>query len=98
MLTPLAVAELMRGTGCYNLALSIIATAQGIVALLSGLAAGLPVDYFGYDAAFPTSAAVALPALAVPVLASPETSEKAHRSPARASVRSYDCEHRTTCP
>ena len=42
----------MRGTGRYNLALGAIATAQGIGASLSGLAAGEIVDHFGYSAAF----------------------------------------------
>ena len=55
----------MRGTGHYNLALGIVATAQGIGASLSGLEAGLIVDHFGYNAAFATSAAVGLAALAV---------------------------------
>ena len=65
VLTPLVVADLMRGIGRYNLALGGVATAQSVGASLSGLAAGLIVDRFGYDAAFATSAAVALSALAV---------------------------------
>jgi MFS family permease len=63
VLTPLIVADLTRGTGRYNLALGAIATAQGIGASLSGLAAGLIVDHFGYDAAFATSAGFAVLAL-----------------------------------
>jgi MFS family permease len=73
VLTPLVVADLMRGTGRYNLALGAVATAQGVGASLSGLAAGVIVDRFGYDAAFATSAAVALSALAVLGFALPET-------------------------
>ena len=73
VLTPLVVADLMRGTGRYNLALGGVATAQGVGASLSGLAVGLIVDHFGYDAAFATSAAVALSALAVLGFALPET-------------------------
>jgi MFS family permease len=72
VLTPLVVADLMSGTGRYTLALGVVATAQGIGASLSGLAAGLIVDRFGYDAAFATSAAVALLALAVLGLALPD--------------------------
>jgi MFS family permease len=77
-LTPLVVADIMRGTGRYNLALGAIATAQGIGASLSGLAAGVVVDHFGYTAAFlalGTAAAVALIAFAVgmPETAEPET-------------------------
>jgi MFS family permease len=44
-LTPLVVADLMRGTGCYNLSLGAVASTQGIGASLSALAAGLIVDY-----------------------------------------------------
>jgi hypothetical protein len=51
VLTPLVVADLMRGTGHYNLALGFVATAQGIGASLSGLEAGLIVDHFSYNAA-----------------------------------------------
>jgi MFS family permease len=83
VLTPLVVADLMRGTGRYNLALGGVATAQGVGASLSGLAAGLIVDRFGYDAAFATSAAVVLSALAVLGFALPETGP---RSETRASL------------
>jgi MFS family permease len=65
VLAPLVVADLMRGTGRYNLALGVVATAQGVGASLSGLAAGLAVDHFGYDAAFAMSAGMASLALAV---------------------------------
>ena len=73
VLTPLVVADLMSGTGRYNLALGAVATAQGIGASLSGLAAGLIVDHFGYGAAFATSAGVALLALTVLGFAMSET-------------------------
>ncbi len=39
-LTPLVIADIMRGTGRYNLAQGAIATVQGIGASLSGLAVG----------------------------------------------------------
>ncbi len=73
VLTPLVVADVMSGTGRYNFALGVVATAQGIGASLSGLAAGLVVDHFGCDAAFVIAAAVAFLALAVLGLAMPET-------------------------
>ena len=57
----------------YNLALGAIATMQGIGASLSGLAAGVIVDHFGYSAAFLTLGAVARVALAVFALGMPET-------------------------
>jgi MFS family permease len=52
-----------------------IATAQGIGASLSGLAAGVIVDHFGYSAAFLAAGAVAAVALAVFALRMPETAE-----------------------
>jgi MFS family permease len=75
-LTPLVVADIMRGTGRYNLALGAIATMLGIGASLSGLAAGAIVDHFGYNAAFLTLGAVALVALIVFALEMPETAER----------------------
>jgi len=70
------IADIMRGTGRYNLALGAIATAQGIGASLSGLAAGEIVDHFGYSAAFLALAAAAAAALTVFVLAMPETTDR----------------------
>lgn len=74
-LTPLVIADIMRGTGRYNLAQGGIATVQGIGASLSGLAAGMIVDHFGYSAAFLAAGAVAAVALAVFALLMPETAE-----------------------
>ena len=51
-LTPLVIADIMRGTGRYNLAQGAIATMVGIGASLSGLATGEVVDHLGYSAAF----------------------------------------------
>ena len=73
VLTPLVVADLMAGTGRYNFALGVVATAHGIGASLSGLAAGLTVDHFGYNVAFVIAAAVAFLALIVLYLSVPET-------------------------
>jgi MFS family permease len=53
-LAPLVIADIMCGTGRYNLAQGAITTVQGIGASLSGLAAGEIVDHFGYSAAFLT--------------------------------------------
>jgi MFS family permease len=74
-LTPLVIADIMRGTGRYNLAQGAIATAQGIGASSSGLAAGIIVDHFGYSAAFLAAGAAAAVALAVFALWMPETAE-----------------------
>jgi MFS family permease len=74
-LTPLVIADIMRGTGRYNLAQGAIATVQGIGAASSGLAAGVLVDHFGYSAAFLAAGAVAFVALVVFALRMPETAE-----------------------
>ena len=75
-LTPLLVADLMGGTGRYNVALGTVATMQGIGAATSGLIAGEIVDHFGYSAAFLTSGAAAAVALAALAFAMPETAER----------------------
>jgi MFS family permease len=58
-LFPLIVADLMGGTGRFNVALGAVMTAQGIGASLSTMLAGLIVVEAGYSAAFLTLAAVA---------------------------------------
>jgi MFS family permease len=80
-LTPLVIADIMRGTGRYNLAQGAVATVQGIGASLSGLAAGVIVDQIGYSAAFLASGAAAVVALAVFALRMPETAEPYTISP-----------------
>jgi hypothetical protein len=74
-LTPLVVADIMRGTGRYNLALGAIGTMVGIGASLSGLGAGVIVDHFGYSATFLTLGAAAFVAVIVFALWMPETAE-----------------------
>ena len=72
-LTPLVVADLMRGTGRYNLALGAVATVQGVGASLSGLAAGIVVDHFGYSPTFLAAGGAASVALGVCLFLMPET-------------------------
>jgi MFS family permease len=72
-LTPLLLADLMRGTGRYNLAQGAVGTVQGIGASSSGLVAGIIVDHLGYSAAFLTAGGVASVALTLLVIAMPET-------------------------
>jgi len=82
-LSPLVIADIMRGTGRYNLALGAIATVQGIGASVSGLVAGAIVDHFGYSPAFLALAAVAAIAFALLAIAMPETAlpnSEAHQS------------------
>jgi MFS family permease len=85
VLTPLVVADLMRGAGHYNLALGAVGSVQGIGASSSGLAAGLIVDHFGYNAAFLIAAGVACAALLVLAAAMPETADA--RRPTRVTFR-----------
>jgi MFS family permease len=79
-ITPLIIADLMRGTGRFNLAQGAVATVQGIGASLSGLVAGIIVDHFGYSAAFLTCGAAACGALVALFLAMPETAPRLSQS------------------
>ena len=72
-ITPLVLADLMRGTGRYNVAQGVVATVQGIGASTSGLVAGLIVDHFGYSAAFLEAAVAAGTAFGALSLLMPET-------------------------
>jgi MFS family permease len=72
-LFPLIVADLMEGTGRFNVALGAVMTAQGIGASLSTALAGLIVVKANYSAAFLTLAAVAGAGLTLFWLAMPET-------------------------
>jgi MFS family permease len=70
---PIVVADLMRGTGRFNVAQGAVITAQGIGAALSTTLAGAVVVYAGYSAAFLTLAAVAAGGLLLFFFAMPET-------------------------
>ena len=72
-LFPLVVADLMRGTGRFNIAQGAIATAQGIGAALSTTVAGFIVTRASYSAAFVFLACVSAFGLAVAKLFLPET-------------------------
>jgi len=75
-LAPLVIADVMRGTGRFNLAQGLVATMQGIGASTSGLIAGEIVDHAGYSAAFLSLGAVAAIAVTVFALAMPETAPR----------------------
>jgi MFS family permease len=75
-LTPLVIADIMRGTGRYNLAQGAVATLQGIGASLSGLIAGVIVDHYGYSATFLALGAVAAVAVIVFAIGMPETANR----------------------
>jgi MFS family permease len=72
-LFPLIVADLMEGTGRFNIAQGAITTAQGIGAALSTTLAGFVVVRAGYSAAFLVLAAIAGAGLLLFWLAMPET-------------------------
>ncbi len=69
----LIAADLMRGTGRFNLAQGLTALATGVGAALSNVTAGFAVQWFGYSAGFLYLAAIALAALAFFALLMPET-------------------------
>jgi MFS family permease len=72
-LTPLVIADIMHGTGRYNLAQGAVATTQGIGASVSALAAGVVVDHFGYSVSFLALGAAAAIAFLVFFAFMPET-------------------------
>jgi MFS family permease len=72
-LTPLVIADVMRGTGRYNVAQGAVASALAAGASLSGLCAGAVVDRYGYDAGFVALGVVATAALCLFALGMPET-------------------------
>ena len=67
------VADLMRGTGRFNVAQGAVITAQGIGAALSTSVAGFVVAHAGYSAALLTLAGVASIGLALYFFVMPET-------------------------
>jgi MFS family permease len=73
---PIVVADLMRGTGRFNVAQGAIITAQGVGAALSTTLAGLLVVHAGYSAAFVTLGGVAAIGAAVLLLAMPDTRDR----------------------
>lgn len=73
---PIIVADLMRGTGRFNVAQGAIVTAQGIGAALSTAVAGFAVVHLGYSAAFVLLGAIAALGAVLCWLAMPETREK----------------------
>jgi MFS family permease len=70
---PLIVADIMRGTGRFNLGLGIVGSAVGVGAALSTTLAGYAIDHFGSSAAFFALASLAVCGLALVWLLLPET-------------------------
>lgn len=72
-LFPVIVADLTRGTGRFGVAQGAIITVQGVGAALSTTLAGIIIVKLGYSAAFLTLAGIAAIALALCLIALPET-------------------------
>ncbi len=73
VISVIIAADLMRGTGRFNLAQGLVALAVGAGAGLSSLVSGLVVQGFGYPAGFLTLAAIAACALVFFLVMMPET-------------------------
>ena len=73
VMTPLVIADLMRGTGRYNLAQGFAGTATGLGGALSTGTSGYIAGHFGYATAFIGLAFVALIGVAVLYFFLPET-------------------------
>ena len=75
-LIPLVLADVMRGTGRYNLARGMLGTVQGVAGSLSNVVAGVLVIRVGYSTTFLALSAVALVALLLLLIRMPETGRK----------------------
>jgi MFS family permease len=73
ILVPLALADISRGTGHFNLAQGIVGCAIGVGATLSTIGAGYLADHFGTAVAFMGLAAAAVCALTLLLAMMPET-------------------------
>jgi MFS family permease len=76
VLIPLALADISRGTGRFNLAQGIVGSATGVGATLSTIGAGYLADRFGTATAFAGLAAMGVLALALMLALMPETKPK----------------------
>jgi MFS family permease len=86
VISVLMAADLMRGTGRFNLAQGLTALAVGIGAALSNATAGFVVQWFGYATGFRYLAVIAGCALAFFALLMPETRESAAEADPSAAV------------
>jgi MFS family permease len=73
VLVPLALADIARGTGRFNLAQGIVGSATGIGATLSTVGAGYLADRFGVPSAFWGLAGMGVLALLLLFAMLPET-------------------------
>jgi len=80
VLLPLVVADIMRGSGRFNLGLGVVGSAVGIGAALSTAMAGYGMDHFGSTATFCGLGFLAFCGAAAVCFLLPETSPREHRS------------------
>ncbi len=73
MMTPLVVADGMRGTGRYNMALGVVGTMQGIGASVALYTSGLAVQFLGYTMGFLGLSVAGIAATLVILFGLPET-------------------------
>jgi MFS family permease len=73
VLVPLSLADIARGTGRFNLAQGIVATATGVGAAVSTTVAGYLATRFGAPVAFLGLASAAVLAFLTVIAAMPET-------------------------
>jgi MFS family permease len=73
-LLPLIIADIMRGTGRYNVSRGVVGTIQGIAGSLSNVVAGLLVVNIGYSGSFLFLSSVAAIACLLVLTKMPETS------------------------
>ena len=73
VLVPLALADISRGTGRFNLAQGIVGSATGIGATLSTIGAGYLADHYGTATAFAGLAGAAAFAFVLLLAMMPET-------------------------
>jgi hypothetical protein len=76
----LALADITRGTGHFNLSQGIIGTATGLGATMSTIAAGYLADHWGTAAAFLGLAAIGGLGFGLLLLFLPETRPPARRA------------------
>jgi predicted MFS family arabinose efflux permease len=76
VISVLIAADVMRGTGRFNLAQGLVALAVGVGAGLSNLTSGFVVQWYGYPAGFLYLAAIAFVALAFFAAFMPETKRR----------------------
>jgi sugar phosphate permease len=74
------LADILRGTGRYNVSRGVIGTVRGVGGSLSNAVAGAIVVAAGYGIAFLALAALALLAFLLVLIAMPETKISTHES------------------